>query len=171
VLDGYDVNEVLGDVKARVDAINTFPTTSERPIVNQLKFRNTLGYFSISGDADMTILKDIAYRLRDEMPLLEGISEVIITGLLIDELAVEISEQTLQQYRLTFFDVAAAIRADSINIPAGTIKSEQGDVQIQTRAQAYTGEDFANIVVRSFSDGSQLLLCDIAVIRDGFAEQ
>jgi multidrug efflux pump subunit AcrB len=171
VLDGYDVNEVLGDVKARVDAINTFPTTSERPIVNQLKFRNTLGYFSISGDADMTILKDIAYRLRDEMPLLEGISEVIITGLLIDELAVEISEQTLQQYRLTFFDVAAAIRADSINIPAGTIKSEQGDVQIQTRAQAYTGEDFANIVVRSFSDGSQLLLGDIADIRDGFAEQ
>ncbi|MFT7289148.1 MAG: multidrug efflux pump subunit AcrB [Halieaceae bacterium] len=171
VIDGYDVGEVLGDVKARVDAINTFPSSSERPIVNQLKFRNTLGYFSISGDADMATLKDVGYRLRDELPLLEGVSEVVITGVLIDELAIEVSERNLKQYRLSFSDIAAAIRGSSINIPAGTIKSKQGDVQIQTRAQAYTGEDFANIVVRSFSDGSQLLLGDIATIKDGFAEQ
>ncbi|MBR9909664.1 MAG: efflux RND transporter permease subunit [Gammaproteobacteria bacterium] len=171
VIEGYNVGEVLSDIKARVDAINTFPPSAERPIVNQQKLRNTLGWFSISGDADLATLKDLGYRLRDEMPLLDGISEVVITGLRVDELAVEISEHNLQQYRLSFDDIARAIRGSSLNNPAGTIKSEQGDVQIQTRAQAYNGEDFANIVVRSFSDGSQLLLGDIATIKDGFAEQ
>src|SRR5690606_6250664 len=33
VEDGYDPREILDDVKSRVDAINTFPSDIERPIV------------------------------------------------------------------------------------------------------------------------------------------
>ncbi len=169
--EGHDVKEVLNEIKTRVDAIITFPASSERPIIQRQMLRDTLMWFNLSGDADMTTLKDIAYRARDEMPLLTGISEVRVIGMYIDEMAIEISENNLRRFNLTFDDVADAIRKSSVSIPAGTIKSTLGNVQIQTREQAYSGDDFADIVVRSFSDGSQLLLQDIANVDDGYTEQ
>ena len=171
VIEGYDVKEVLSAVKGRVDAINTFPPSSERPIISQVIFRNTLMWFAISGDMSRSELKKIGYQIRDEMPLLAGISEVNIQGLRLDEVGIEISENTLRRYNLTFDEVAAAIRQSSMNIPAGAIRTQQGSIQIQTRAQAYKGQDFADIVVRSNIDGSQLFLSDIAQIKDGFTEQ
>ena len=171
VIDGYNVKDVLSDVKGRVDAINTFPPSSERPIISEVLNKDTLLWFAISGDADKNFMKQLAYQIRDEMPLLEGVSEVEIQGLILDEVGIEISEENLRRFNLTFSEVAAAIRRSSMNVPAGTIKSEQGNIQIQTRTQAYNGQDFANIVVRSNSDGSQLYLADIAEIKDGFSEQ
>ena len=171
VVEGYDVKEVLSDIKGRVDSINTFPPSSERPIISQKVFRNTLMWFAISGDVSRAELKKIGYQIRDEMPLLVGVSEVKIKGLRLDEVAIEISEENLRRYNLTFSEVSAAIRRSSMNVPAGAIKTEQGSIQIQTRAQAYSGQDFADIVIRSHSDGSQLLLSDIAEIKDGFSEE
>lgn len=171
VVEGYDVMDALNNIKSRVDSIITFPEASERPIVQHRLFRDTLMWFSISGDADMATLKQLAFRIRDEMPLLEGISEVRIDGMLTDEVAIEITETDLRRYNLSFSEIARAIRHSSVNVPAGLIKSPFGNVQIQTREQAYNGEDYAGIIIRSFSDGSELRLGDIAQIRDAYTEQ
>ncbi len=171
VTEGYDVMDALNNIKSRVDAIITFPEDAERPVVQHRLFRDTLMWFSISGDADMATLKQLAYRIRDEMPLLEGISEVRVDGMLTDEVAIEISETDLRRYNLSFSEVAQAIRRSSVNVPAGLIKAPFGNVQIQTREQAYAGEDFADVVIRSNSDGSELRLGDIARIRDAYAEE
>ncbi len=171
VIDGFDVQELLNEVKGKVDAINTFPRSAERPIVEQFKYRNALLWFAMWGDVDMKTMKDVAYQIRDEMTLLDGISEVAINGMRQDEVSIEISEENLRRYQLTFSEVANAIRSSSLNVPAGTIKTRQGDIQIQTRSQAYTGEDFSNIVIRSNRDGSELKLSDVADIKDGLSEQ
>lgn len=171
VTEGFDVRVLLNDIKGRVDAINTFPTSAERPIVRQLTQRQFLMWAALYGDADQRELKNIAYQIRDEMSLLEGVSEVVVTGLREDELSIEISEDVLRRYNLSFNEVADAIRQSSLSVPAGTIRSKDGDVQIQTRGQAFDYNDFAKIVVRSQRDGGRLLLSDIAVIDDGFSEQ
>lgn len=171
VVEGYDVMDALNNIKSRVDAIITFPGDAERPVVQHRLFRDTLMWFSISGDADMATFKQLAYRIRDEMPLLEGISEVNITGMLPDEVAIEITETALRRYNLSFSEIAQAIRRSSVNVPAGLIKSSFGNVQIQTREQAYDGEDFSQVVIRSYSDGSELRLGDIAEIRDAYTEE
>ena len=171
VIDGFDVRELLNDIKGRIDAINTFPVSAERPIVRQNLRRETLMYVALFGDAERRVLKDIAFQIRDEMALLEGVSEVAVVGLRDDELSIEVTEDTLRHYNLSFDEVAQAIRQSSLNVPAGTIKTKDGDIQVQTRAQAFDSFDFSRIVVRSSRDGGQLYLGDIADIRDGFAEQ
>lgn len=171
VTEGHDVRELLNDIKSRVDAINTFPIAAERPTIAQDVNRMFLMWAALYGDADLKELKRLGFQIRDEMSLLEGISEVVITGLKTDEVAIEISESNLRRYHLSFSEVAQAIRDSSLNVPAGTIKSKDGDIQIQTRAQAFDFEDFSQIVVRSHADGSRLLLSDIAEIRDGFSEE
>ncbi len=170
VVDGFDVKEILNDVKSRVDSINTFPVSAERPIISYGFNRVQLMFFTLYGDVDPALIKATAYKIRDEMSVLAGISTVNIIGLKRDELGIEISEIDLRRYDLTFDQVANAIRQSSVNIPAGAIKTAQGNIQVQTRAQANSEKDFAQIIIRSNTDGSQLLLGDIATITDGFSD-
>ena len=64
-----------------------------------------------------------------------------------------------------------AIRRTSINLPAGTIRADTGDIQIQTRGQAYFEDDFKNITVSSRADGTEIKISDIAQVMDPFEER
>ena len=86
------------------------------------------------------------------------------------EISVEVSEDTLKRYGLTMTEVSQAIKASSIDLPGGRIRSEGGDILLRTKGQVYTGEEFGQIVLRSYPDGTRLTLDDIANIDDGFVE-
>lgn len=171
VIEGFDVRALLNDIKGRVDAINTFPVSAEKPVIRQSIYRQFLMWIALYGDAELRELKNYAYQISDEMSQLEGVSEVRIIGSKSDEVSIEISEATLRRFNLTFSEVASAIRSSSLNVPAGALKTKDGDIRIQTRAQAYGAQDFEKVVVRSSPDGGRLLLSDIAEITDGFGEQ
>ncbi|TQV71160.1 efflux RND transporter permease subunit [Exilibacterium tricleocarpae] len=170
-LESTDRQQLLNDIKARVDAVDTFPAAAERPLVRHRVQRRVLLYFALHGDVDETVLKEYGQLISDELAQQKDVASVRITGMRDDEISIEVSEENLDRYQLSFDQVAAAIRRSSLSLPAGTIETDGGDIQVQTRNQAYSAGDFARIVVRSGSDGSRLLLSDIADIRDGFAEQ
>ncbi len=171
VTEGYDAQQILNDIKTRVDAINTFPPDVERPITRRQLRRSPLMSLALYGDVDEAALKETGWRVRNELALLPGISLVQLNGTRPYEMSIEISEANLRRYQLTFDAVAQAIRGASLNLPAGVIKTPDGDIQIQTRAQADTAEEFGRIPVLTRADGSKLLLRDIAEIRDGFSDQ
>ena len=168
---GQDIQALLNDVKTRVDAITTFPTDVERPQVQQLIANKEVMSLALYGDAGEIELKQVATQLRDELGLLNAVSLVSLRATRDDEISIEVSEHTLRQYQLTFDDISRAIAAQSLDVPAGVVKSQTGNIQVQTRGQNYTASDFASVVVRAAADGSQLYLGDIATIRDGLAEK
>ena len=86
------------------------------------------------------------------------------------EISIEVTENTLRKYDLTMSEVSAAIRQSSIDLPGGRIRSDGGDILLRTKGQVYTGEEFGDLVLRTYPDGSRLLLSDIANIDDGFVE-
>jgi multidrug efflux pump subunit AcrB len=67
--------------------------------------------------------------------------------------------------------VVAAIRRSSLNLPAGVIEAQSGDIQLQTRGQAYERRDFEQIPLVTRRDGTQVLLGDVATVVDGFQDQ
>jgi multidrug efflux pump subunit AcrB len=169
-INGYDSQRLLNNVKSRVDAISTFPSDAERPVITELLFESQVMSIGLYGDVDEAALKATGERVRDEISLLPGVSIVQLNATRPDEMSVEVSEQGLRHYNLSFEQVVNAVRQSSLNLPAGTIKSEGGDIQLQTRGQAYQAVDFERIVVDSRADGAQLLLGDIASVEDRFAE-
>ena len=50
------------------------------------------------------------------------------------------------------------------------IRTENGNVLVRTEGKSYYGSDFENIVFRSNRDGTQLLVSDVANVRDEFTE-
>ena len=125
---------------------------------------------ALYGNVDEAALKETGMNLRNELALLPGISMVQLNGTRPYEMGIEISEHNLRRYQLSFDQVAQAIRNASVNIPAGTIRTVDGDIQLQARSQAYTAEDYARIPVLTSPDGSKVLLGDIATIDDGFSD-
>lgn len=168
VVEGYDPQRVLNDIKTQVDAISTFPGDVERPVTRQIVGRSFLMSLALSGDVSEAALKETGWRVRNELTLLEGVSHVELNGTRPYEMGIEVSEASLRRYGLSFSDVSSAIAGSSLNVPAGVIRAHGGDIQIQTRNQAYTAEDFGKIPVITAADGTQVLLRDVAEIRDGF---
>lgn len=170
VEEGYNPDLILQEIKAEVDAINSFPDNVERPVTKKFIGRSPLMSLALFGDIDEAALKSVGNQVRDELALLDGVSQVELQATRAGEMAIEISEVNLRRYNLSFDQVASAIRGASLNLPAGSIRTNRGDIQVQTRAQGYVASDFARIVVVSNPDGSKLYLEDVATITDGFAE-
>ncbi len=170
VEDGYDVQDLLDEIKVQVDAINTFPENTEKPVVYRVKPQQSVLWVSVFGDVTERELKDVTKQMRDEIANLPGISDVTVTGARAFEISVEISETELQAYGLTFDDIVNAIRRTSVDIPGGSIRSENGDFLLRAKGQAYTAWDFASIPLINRNDGTRLLIGDIASINDGFVE-
>jgi multidrug efflux pump subunit AcrB len=170
VIRGYDPRELLDDVKNRIDSISTFPEDAERPIIEQPAVSERVLNIVLSGPLSEKDLKKLGERVRDEITNLPGVTQVGLRGARPYEIAVEISERTLQAYGLTFADISDAIRLSSIDLSAGRIRTRGGDVLLRTDAQAYVQDEFEQIVVRTESEGTRLTLADLAKVTDGFDE-
>jgi multidrug efflux pump subunit AcrB len=166
----YEVTEVMDQVKNRVDAISTFPDNTERPIISRTQFQQQVVIVSVYGDVNERTLKEFAKQVRNEIVTLPGVTRAEFFGLRPYEISIEVSEFTLQGYNLTLLEVAQAVRRSSLDLSAGAIRSEAGDILVRTKGQAYIGRDFEDIVVRSNPDGTRVLLKDVAHIRDEFTE-
>lgn len=166
----YPMQRLTADIKTRVDAIDTFPSDAERPVVTELTYRHMMAVVKVAGDLDEYELKELAEVLRDDLARQPWVSVVDLTTPKPYEVSVNVSEANLRRYGLTMDNVVAAIRGASLNLPAGAIRAREGDVRVQTRGQAYDRADFDRIVLLTRSDGTELLLGDVAEVVDGFAD-
>ena len=167
---GAKPDRVLSDVKNAVDRITTLPEEAEKPIVSLLENRNLVMTVAIAGDAPERDLRETAERLRDELSAVEGITQVSLGASKPLEVAVEIPQSTLRSYGITLDQVASEIRRAALDLPAGSLKTDAGEILVRVTERRDYGADFATIPVISNPDGSTVLLGDLAEIRDTFAD-
>ncbi len=167
----YEVLDILDQVKGRVDAISTFPDNTERPVYTRVQFQQQVLLITVSGEIDERTIKEFAKQIRNEIVSIPGVTRAEVLGGRDYEISIEVSEFTLQGYGLTLAEVAQAVRMGSLDLPAGSIRADSGDILVRTKGQAYVGWEFEDIVVRTHEDGTRLLLKDIATIRDEFIER
>jgi multidrug efflux pump subunit AcrB len=170
VATGADIIQVLSEVKTRVDAIQTFPGLTEKPIIYKQEVPIHVVFVSIYGDLDDFARKTIAQQVRDELMAIPSVNQVQYLGERDYEISIEVSEHALRQYGLTMSEISQAVRASSVDMPGGAINTAGGDILLRTEGQVYTGREFGDLVLRTFPDGTRLVLGDIAHIEDGFVE-
>lgn len=170
-VDDYaEPREVLDDVKAEVDRITTFPAETEKPIITEITIRNHVISIVLSGDVPERTLKELAERMRDELTAMPNITQVDVAGARNYEISIEVSEETLRRYNLTFEQVSRAVAGASLDLPGGSVKTEGGEILIRTKGQRYRGPEFENIVVLTRPGGTRIRLGDIAEVKDAFED-
>ena len=167
---GYEIRELLDDIKARVDAISTFPAETEKPVIQELLPRLQVINVSIYGDTDELTLKRLGERVRDEITALPEISQADLKSVRPYEISIEVSEAALRRHGLTFDEVTRAVRRSSLDMPGGSVKADSGEILLRTKGQAYRGEEYEELTLLTRTDGSRLRLADVATVVDGFEE-
>ncbi|UCC98091.1 MAG: efflux RND transporter permease subunit, partial [Phycisphaerales bacterium] len=165
-----DATEVLDDVKAEIDTIITFPAETEKPIIAELKTRHKVITVVVFGDASEKTLKKLAEQVRDDLTARPNISQVVVAGVRPYEISIEVSEESLRRYNLSFDQVTRAVRNSSLDTPAGSVKTSGGEILVRTKGQKYYGPEFENIIVVTRNDGTEVRLGDIATVRDDFED-
>ncbi len=170
LLPNADASKALDEIKTRVDAIDTFPEEAEKPVIQEIMIRKQVINIAIAGPLDEASMKRFGEQVRDELVSLPDITQVELGNVRPYEVSIEVSEQTMRKYGLTFDEIASAVRRSSLDLPGGAVKTEGGEILLRTKGQAYEGEEFGNILLRTRPDGTQLYLRDVANVVDGFAE-
>jgi len=165
-----DVKEVLDDIKAEIDTIITFPKETEKPIISEIKTRFKVISIVLYGDVSEQALRTLADRIRDDITDKENISLATISGIRPYEISIEVSEENLRRYNLSFDQVTQAVRNSSLDIPAGSVKTTGGEILVRTKGQKYYGLEFEKIIVVTRNDGTRIRLSDIATVRDEFQD-
>ncbi|MGD9021114.1 MAG: efflux RND transporter permease subunit [Lysobacterales bacterium] len=165
-----DFTQFMNDVKIRLDSISSFPRDMEPPQVQQFVNRNEFMRVAVHGDLGERGLKRLAETLRREAAQLEAVSLVELFGVRAEEVSIEVSEEALRRYNLSFSEVANAIRNTSINQSAGQVRTEVGTYQLKVRSQADTEAEFNRIIIRETADGGIIRVGDVATVIDGFED-
>lgn len=170
-----DVQEILGEVRSRVDGIPSFPALAETPVVKRQQPRTTAISIGVIGpDEDSSAarlaLRDFAETVRDQVLLMEEVSQAEVVGVPRYQIDVEISEEVLRQYNLTLAQVADIIRAENVEIPGGTIRTASQDILLRGSNRQTSGESIADIPLVTSENGVVLTVGDLGTVRDEFTD-
>ena len=167
---GYDPRQLLDDIKSRIDAINTFPAEAEKPVIGLRQRRFGVIDVAVAGDYSESEIRMFAEQVRDELLRLDGITHAELDAVRQYEIAIEVSPDRLREFDVTLADIGQAIRTSSVDLSAGNVRTEGGDVLIRSKGQAYRRADFDEIVIKTNPDGSIVRISDVATVVDGFVE-
>jgi len=165
-----DINTFLNDVKNTVDSVNSLPRDIEKPQVRRTEYRNEMIRVAVHGNISERELTRLAEDLRDEAAALPYVSIVELFGTRKEEVTIELSEASMRRFSLNFSEVANAIRASSVNLSSGQVRTATGDVRLRARNMADSEEDFKKIVIRQTPDGAIIRVGDVARVIDGYEE-
>ena len=174
VENGFNTRNVMDDIKTRVDAIQNLAEEAEKPLLTELLIKAQVMSIAVSAETDERTLREIAEQVRTGLLTYKGgeisVTQASLAGVRDYEISIEVSEDTLRQFGLSFDDVATAVRKSSLDLPGGSVRTSGGEVLIRTESRRYSAEEFSRITVVTREDGSKVTLDQIATIRDEFEE-
>ncbi|MBK8162779.1 MAG: efflux RND transporter permease subunit [Gammaproteobacteria bacterium] len=169
-----DIDAAANDVRDRVAGIlDDLPDEADPPEIQKVDSNeDVIMWLNLESDRmSVPELTDYADRyLVDRFSVLGGVARVRIGGEQIYAMRVWLDRQALAARNLTVTEVEDALRAENIELPAGSIDS--GNRQLTVRVQrAFTSPDsFARLVLARGEGGYLVRLGDVARVERGTEE-
>ena len=134
---GVDLRELREKIRGRVEGISTFPAETETPkiIIPDFSRHRPVLSVAVTGDLPESELREVTRRVHQDLLELEGVSRADMQGERSYEISIEAKMEMLRSYNLGFRELADAIRRSSIDLPAGSIRSESGTLVVRTRGR------------------------------------
>ena len=171
IISGENPSDMLDKIKAEVDAIDSFPENVEKPVCRKIAGANPVISVAVHGELDDNSLNQFTEEIKDEIDDLSGITFTSIVADLENEIKINVQESSLRKYNLSFQQIAQSINEWSLNMPSGSIKTEDGEILIRSNSQGYNISDFSKIPLIINPNGSIVYLGDISEITDTFSDK
>ena len=127
--------------------------------------------FQVYGDVRENDLREAVEMVRDALLQSDEITQVDLIGVRDQEIIIEIPQETLRRYGLKLRDVSDILRADSLEVPAGSIDSSAGNILVRIDQRNDWARDFAEMPIVTTPAGGIVRLGDLATtVSDGFED-
>lgn len=166
-------DRVFNEIRAEVDRIPSFPEKAEDPEIRRATHQDTAIRVGVLGPnrtdeySDLK-LREVAERVRDDLLLLAGVSDVKITGGKEYEIDIEIPEDTLSAHGLSLSEVANTVGRENLELPAGTIRAKSQEVVVRGHNRHLHGEEIAKLPLLTDPGGAVLTVGELGKVRDEF---
>ena len=108
--------------------------------------------------------------LRRQLESVAGVGQITLLGGRLRQINVWLDPMRLRSYNLTAPDVQRALRAQNVQIPAGTVKNAASEAGFRVQGKARSVEEIGLLIVRE-AQGGLVRVRDVARIEDGAEEQ
>jgi multidrug efflux pump len=169
-----DIDEAANDVRDRISGIqDNLPEEADPPEVQKADSNNDVIIWQNLSSDRMSVpeLTDYAERfLVDQYSALDGVARIRVGGGMRYAMRIWLDRQALAARNLTAGDVERALRAENIELPAGTLQSDERIFKARVERQFKQPEDFARLVLSRGEDGYLVRLGDVARVEKGVRE-
>ncbi|MBL1147559.1 MAG: efflux RND transporter permease subunit [Pseudomonadota bacterium] len=170
VLDTENMMRVLQDVQSAVDRVTTFPVDAENLTVAINSRRRDVVTLALFGDADERVLRNAAEQVQAVLEQDPDIGPVELGGVRDYEIHIEVSQDNLRRYNLSLPQIAQRVRQTALELGGGALDTTSGEILVRMTERRDTAKQFRDVPVIIQPNGSQVLLGDIAHIREAFAD-
>ena len=167
---GQDLDAAAADVRDRVAAVRSeLPDEVDAPVIAKAAGdAQAMMWVTLTSELrDRRALTDLVIRrLQDPLSIVPGVSQVQIGGARRYAMRLWLDAEAMAARGLTVGDVAAALEAENVELPAGRIETEQSEIAVRTLTKLRDAEEFRDLVVAE-RDGAQVTIRDIARVERG----
>ena len=167
---GADKSKALQDIRNEVDRIITFPEEAEKPVVSLSSRKRKVMSVLVHGEMPEASLRALTERVRDTLVASDEITLVELGAAKAYEVAIEVPQEALRAHGLTLPQVAEVVRQSALELPAGEVPTEAGDVLVRLQERRDLASEFAELPLVVGADGTRVRIGDVGEVRDTFSE-
>jgi len=162
--EGTEMGPALDQVKDKVAQLRNLPTDAEIPEVSLAARYETVAKLMITTEGKLSELRYLAHQIEHELLDL-GIARIVINGLPEEEIAIQLSSNTLESLGLNLGDVSQRVADISQDLPAGEVGNADTARQIRSLDQRRDLHAFSQIALKTDNAGRLVSLDDVANIE------
>ncbi|MFN3847994.1 MAG: efflux RND transporter permease subunit [Spirosomataceae bacterium] len=170
---GINTLDAQRDAERKINQIkSTLPDDADDPVVNRFN-TDEIPVLRISASANMSepeLYDLIDQKIKPILANVAGVGTVRLIGGNEREIQVNLDNAKLQAYNISSAQVNQMIANSNSSFPAGSVLSNDSRISIRLDAKLVKVDELRNLVIRQNSDGSRVLLKDLAIITDGQTE-
>lgn len=171
---GTPINDVAADVRSKLDALrNRLPQDANAPVVMKLDvgaipvITLNVGSKSRSSQDVRLLAEDV---IKDRLSQVPGVASVNVSGGDVREIRVEVDKGRLEAYNLGINQVVAALQAENLNLPSGTVEEQTRNYAVRVMGEFTDPQQITRVHIPNAAGNPNLLVGDVAIVRDTIAK-
>ncbi len=165
---GTNLDEAANDIRNVIDrVVPILPTGVDRPTI--LKFSTAqmpILFYAVTANQNYEgISKILEDKVINQLNRIDGVASAMTIGSPKRVVFVEFDPQLLNSYGISFDQIAQLVKAENMNIPVGSVKTDDMEYKISVEGEFASSEIIKNIVL-TFQNGRNIKISDIADVRD-----
>jgi multidrug efflux pump len=170
-----DIEAAANDVRDAISRVgDRMPDEADPPEIEKVASdAEVILWLNMNSDQlDTLALSDYAERyVVDRLSSIDGVAQVRVGGQQRYSMRVWLDREALAARGLTVNDVENALRRENVELPAGSLESQERDFTLRVMRGYQEADDFAALTLAKGSDGYLVRLGDVAKVERASAER